>query len=101
MSQVRRISKNNTKVYRDELRSQVWLYDTCIVEVTPSHIMLRTGGWLTSTTITRMNQVSHEWGLGYSASRRGGEFSVRFKGQDIIGGDTIVLERGEHEEVTT
>lgn len=76
------ISKNNTAIYvNDDGTRQVFLHKTCIVTVRPDgSVFLNTGGWLTNTTITRMNQVSAEWGLGYSVSRAKGVFSAYLHG---------------------
>lgn len=85
MSQVNRISKNNTRIttgLTPEHR-QVWLHDTCIVQVNPDEIVLNTGGWYTPTTRTRMTQVSREWGLGYAVgfSQKDG-YRVIYKGKE-------------------
>lgn len=84
MSQVQRISKNNTTIYHHtgphNDQRQVWLHQTCVVTVTPDEIVLNTGGWYTATTRTRMNQVSNEWRLGYSVSFAG-KPSVQYGGQ--------------------
>lgn len=84
MSQVQRISKNNTTIHHhtgsNNDQRQVWLHQTCIVTVTPDEIVLNTGGWYTATTRTRMNQVSNEWGLGYGVSFAD-KPSVRYRGQ--------------------
>ena len=79
MAQLHTISRNNTTVTTDYYgRRFVTLHHTNIVTIHPDgEIVLDTGGWLTTTTMTRMNQVANEWGLGFRVSRAGGEFSVR------------------------
>ncbi len=66
MSQVTRISKNNTVVLdnKDGSRSVI-LHKTEIVRWYPSErrVVLDTGGWFTPTTRTRMTQAMHEWNL--------------------------------------
>lgn len=78
MAQTQRISRNNTAIYtQDDGTRQVFLHNTCIVQVKPDGtVKLDTGGWLTVTTMTRMNQVSNEWRLGYSVGRAKGKFSA-------------------------
>lgn len=95
MAQTRRISKNNTRIVRHPDGSRgVFLYQTEIVTVRPDgSVRLRTGGWKTSTTRARMNQVANEWGLGYSVSFAGGDFTVRYRGRAYLLGDvdTVTL----------
>ena len=65
MSQTNRISKNNTKIVRnDDGSTSVFLHGTEIVKIWNSgEITLNSGGWMTVTTKARMNQVSNEWNL--------------------------------------
>lgn len=85
MAQINRISKNNTTIttgLTPEHR-QVWLHKTCVVQVSPTEIVLNTGGWYTPTTRRRMTQVSREWGLGYSVGFSQKEvYRVHYKGQE-------------------
>ena len=66
MSQISKISKNNTVVLdnRDGSKSVI-LHKTEIIRWWPADRKLRldTGGWYTSTTRTRMQQAFNEWGL--------------------------------------
>ncbi len=100
MSQTQRISRNNTKVLTNtglhNNQRQVWLYNTCVVTVTPDEIILNTEGWYTVTTRTRLNQVSNEWGLGYGVSFAG-KPSVRYQGHvyDFDDKDQVRLARKE------
>lgn len=48
----------------------VQLYSTPIVEFNDSTVILRTGGWATSTTMNRMNQAAREFGLNFLAFRK-------------------------------
>lgn len=76
MSQTQRISKNNTNILIDGENSLVTLHKTIIVKVSPKEITLNSGGWLTATTRTRMNQVANEWGLNYHVSQVRGKWYV-------------------------
>lgn len=95
MPQMSRISRNNTRIVIDsDGTREVHLHRTCIVRVEPDGtIVLYTGGWLTATTVARMNQAANEWGLDYSAGRRGGEFSVRRRstGEEIVAPDNRMI----------
>lgn len=99
MPQVDRISKNNTRIttgLTPEHR-QVWLHNTRIVQVSPTEIVLGTGGWYTNTTRTRMTQVSHEWGLGYKVSFSQDGYKVIYNGQEYPFDQhhEVRLERGQ------
>lgn len=101
MTQLQRISSNNTTVApRDDGSVVVTLYQTEIVKVFPDRVELNTGGWLTTTTLTRMNQAANELGLGFRASRKGGQLGVRLSdGTNLyapIGGRRLVVPRPCH-----
>lgn len=88
MPQTSKISRNNTRVYKDDQGriSEVWLHNTCILEVDWDDRIASvcTGGWPTVTTQARMNQAFNELGLPFYASRRGGVFTVgRRQAQDF------------------
>jgi hypothetical protein len=92
MAQLQRISRNNTCVYKENGKlNNVYLYNTCIVQVLPDKIRLCTGGWLTVTTITRMNQASNEYGLGYTASRKGGILTARYHNKEYTADQDGIL----------
>ena len=77
MPSLSKISKNNTTVApRADGSVVVTLQQTEIAKVYPDRLELDTGGWLTTTTLTRMNQVCREMQLGYTLSRAGGEFTA-------------------------
>jgi hypothetical protein len=66
MSQIQKISKNNTVVLSNKDGStSVILHTTEIVRHWPQDRKLRldTGGWFTPTTRTRMTQCFRQWGL--------------------------------------
>jgi len=66
MAQTTRISRNNTKIKSVEGGRVVTLHHTDIVKVNDDGtVVLNSGGWQTSTTKTRINQVAAEWGLGF------------------------------------
>ena len=80
MAQLSKISKNNTKVYRDfdGRIVEVWLHNTCILQIDwNKHIMsVCTGGWPTVATQTRLNQAFNEIGLPFYARRAGGVITI-------------------------
>ena len=55
---------------------------------------LNTGGWFTNTTKTRMQQVSHQFNLGYNVFQKDGSWFVDYKGiEKPFSTDKITLER--------
>jgi hypothetical protein len=67
-----------TKVFTDGLGFTVVRYhDTDIVRVSENYIELNTGGWFTSTTKRRMNQVSSEYKLGFYVYQLNGTWYVK------------------------
>ena len=61
-------------------RISVTYHNTLVVEVTPTHIHLDTGGWKTNTTRTRMNQASNQFNLGYQVYQKDFAWFVDFRG---------------------
>lgn len=79
MSQLRKISKNNTRIIREGLETRVRLHSTDVVTFCPERIILNTGGWETATTKNRMNQASNQFQLGYHVFSRKGQMYLRMK----------------------
>lgn len=71
MSQIHRISRNNTTTanHPDGSKS-VTLHQTEVIRYYPERrkAVFNTGGWFTVTTRTRMNQACNEWNLPLSVS---------------------------------
>lgn len=66
-----RLSSYCTNVGTDANGDQFVQYrNTVIVRWNAHGIELNTGGWATVTTKRKMNQASHQFGLGYSVSQR-------------------------------
>lgn len=77
MPQLNKISKYQTKIIREGLKTRVRLYFTDVVTITPDCIILNTGGWETATTRNRMNQASNQFQLGYYVFSRKGQMYCR------------------------
>jgi hypothetical protein len=54
----------------------LWYHDTEVVRVKGPWVVLRTDGYWTVTTKTRMNQASNQWGLGFKVSQFCGVWRV-------------------------
>lgn len=92
MTQQARISRNNTKIERLGEYRVVTLHGTPIVKVHSSGaVTLNSGGWRTSTTKTRINQVANEWNLGFSVYQRNFDWYITIGGQSrqFTDGDTF------------
>lgn len=75
-------------------RITVVYHNTRVVDVTPEHITLDTGGWKTATTKLRMNQASAQFNLGYSVYQQKGQWFVSYRGfTRQFDQDEIILER--------
>ena len=76
-------------------RITVTYRNTRVVDVTPEHITLDTGGWKTVTTKLRMNQASVQFNLGYTVYQQKGQWFVSYRGATRqFDQDEIILERG-------
>ena len=56
-------------------------HQTAVVSWDDTRVILRSGGWETRTTKTRMNEVAHEYGLGYFVWSTKGEWWVELPPQ--------------------
>jgi len=71
MGQTATISRNNTRIDNRDGYRVVTLHSTPIVKVASDEtVTLDSGGWRTVTTKTRINQVSNEWGLGFTVYQK-------------------------------
>ena len=94
MPQQNRVSGVATHIYSEVDGSiEIYYHDTCVVQFTPLKITLKTGGWYTNTTKTRMNQASSQFKLGYSVSQRKGNWYVAYKGREIPFAHGMILVR--------
>jgi hypothetical protein len=93
MAQTQRVTGVATKVYDEDGYTKVRYHSTDVVKFNSDKIILDSGGWMTSTTKTRMNQTSNQFHLGYAVYQKGGHWFVRFKGGDIPFHDNMELNR--------
>jgi hypothetical protein len=83
MGQLSRVSKNNTKITKCGDWTVITLHSTDVVKFDKDEIVLNNGGYITATTVARMQQASRQYGLGFSVGRKQGVMSVRFNGEEI------------------
>jgi len=91
MSQLSTVGSVHTTVARDDGITRVVYHATTVVEFDENVIILKTGGWFTNTTKTRMNQTSNQFGLGYSVYQKDFDWFVNFKGETIPFVGTMML----------
>lgn len=91
MAQQSVVSRNNTTIAKDGEDTVVTLHQTEVVRFNDKRIVLNTGGWLTTTTMTRMTQASRQFNLGYSVGRSGGKFNITLPNGKEISTDKSVV----------
>lgn len=78
MSQTSRLGKTATSVRTENGWTIVRYHDTDVVSFNEKEIILRTGGWRTTTTKLRMNQASNQFGLGYQVWQKDFQWYISF-----------------------
>lgn len=75
---------SQTQVFRGTARRKIhheagiafYYHDTVVVKTYFDKIVLNSGGWMTATTKTAMNQASNEYFLGFSVYQEKGKWYV-------------------------
>ncbi len=80
MGQTHTVGRVATTVATKDNITRVTYHHTVVVEFADSYIVLRTGGWKTVTTKTRMNQAANQFGLDYYVYVSKGIWYVTHKG---------------------
>lgn len=71
MSQQTRLGRAATTVSTDKGVTRVTYHWTDVVKFTARTVTLKSNGWQTLTTKTRMNQASSQFGLGFRVWQKG------------------------------
>lgn len=94
MAQQQKLGKGNTNVRAQDGKTIVRFHDTDIVAWDANTITLDSGGWLTATTKTRMNQASNQFELGFRVFQQNHEWFVSRQANRIIPfSDGMILDR--------
>jgi hypothetical protein len=83
MPQQYKIGQHSTTVsgsLKDNNLSVVY-HSTDVVKVTPTKIILNTGGWYTVTTKNRMNQTSNQFNIGFYVYQKNCNWFVTYLGK--------------------
>lgn len=76
MGQMSKVRGRATSITRRAGKTFVRYHSTDVVVFDDRAVTLDSGGWKTATTKARMNQASHEFGLGFSVYQDKGEWFV-------------------------
>jgi hypothetical protein len=85
MANMHQIGTHATKVTTGEGVTRVRYHSTDVVAVDGDYVTLRSGGWTTATTKTRMNQAASQLGLGYSVYQKKYEWYVTLPTGETVG----------------
>lgn len=83
MSQQHQIGAHKTNIFQNDGYTCIRYHRTNVVKFNNNEIILNSGGWWTSTTKTRMNQASNQFGLGFRVFQKNFAWFVDFQGQTI------------------
>lgn len=83
MSQLWKVGKHKTRIRDEEGYKKVKYWNTDVVAFKTGHIKLKTGGWFTPTTKTRMNQASRQYGLGFDVFQKKHQWYVTHRGKTL------------------
>jgi len=92
-AQQHQVGKGNTTISTENGTTRVTFHETVVVAFNDKKIVLDSGGWLSTTTKTRMNQASNQFDLGYQVFQQRGEWFVFYKTQTVKFKDGMVLPR--------
>jgi hypothetical protein len=76
MARYNQLSPYRTVIGADDAGQYVQYHQTRIVVWNDATVTLNSGGWQGVTTKRKMNQASHQFGLGYSVSQKAFAWSV-------------------------
>ncbi len=89
-----RVGRGNTSISTDDNGiTSVQYHKTKVVMFDTDRIILNSGGWLTTTTKTRMNQTSNQFNLGFKVFQAKGNWFVTFQDVTVDFQDYTVLDR--------
>ena len=77
MSQQTQVGRTATTIHRNgQGQTQVIYHSTPVVSFNDKFVVLQNHGWFTATTKTRMNQASHQFGLGFDVFQKNWDWYV-------------------------
>ena len=89
------IGTHKTTITTDNGTTEVVYHSTKVVKFNSETITLSTGGWDTTTTKRRMNQVSDTYGLEYRVFQKNWDWFVEYEGKTLpYNSNKLTLNRG-------
>jgi|RhiMethySRZTD1v2_1073278.scaffolds.fasta_scaffold13719_10 hypothetical protein len=88
-----RLSTYRTKIARDADKVSVVYHSTMIVRADAATLVLDAGGWESVTTKRKMNQASHQFGLGYTVHQHRHQWYVTTKAGEFRFDGHMVIDR--------
>lgn len=82
-----------TAIYTDQEYTRSIYHNTPVVSFNRDKIILNSGGWMTSTTKKRMNQVAEMFNLKYQVYQKDYNWYIDYKGQTFDFYDGFILSR--------
>jgi len=80
-------------ILRDDEGTNYIYHKTAVVKrYYDGRIKLNSGGWLTNTTKTAMNQASNQDGLGFGVFQKDYQWFVNWKGETLPFNDNMILQ---------
>lgn len=74
-----KVGSHKTNIRTEGGFTRVRYHDTDVVSFNENGIVLDNGGWFTSTTKTRMNQASNQFGLDYIVFQKDFKWYVEYQ----------------------
>ena len=93
MTQQQRVGTHRTNIVMLQGLTSVVYHSTPVVQFDSDKIIPNSGGWETATTKSRMNQASHQYGLGFEVYQVDFTWYVDYKGETIPFTDGLILDR--------
>jgi len=93
MAQTQEVRGTATSIFHGDDMTHVQYHATRVVSFNDRLIVLRSGGYHTNTTKTRMMQASNQFGLQFSVYQKNHDWFVTFGGKTVDFADGMTLNR--------
>ena len=93
MGQMQTVGTHKTNTVTLQGLTSIIYHNTAVVQFNDKEIILNSGGWETVTTKSRMNQASHQYGLGFEVYQVNFSWYIDYKGETLPFRDGIILKR--------
>ena len=94
MAQTTQLGRHATTVATENGWTRITYHQTVVVKFNQRTVVLNSGGWMTATTKTRMNQASNQFDLGFQVFQKDfGWFVERPDGETVDFGNGMEFGR--------